>query len=139
MLPYSFDEFLLPSMGWGEATALNDTMAYRLDLPDVASNMATLENLVERATEKGIRVVLLVPPQNPDFAQTGAFGVYGVRRSVAGELLERARAMDAVLFDENKMGKHDYTPDMAFNTDHLSREGARQLSERLDSLFKTLE
>ncbi|MBR4916536.1 MAG: TIGR02171 family protein [Fibrobacter sp.] len=139
MLPYSFDEFLLPSMGWGEATALNDTMAYRLDLPDVASNMATLENLVERATEKGIRVVLLVPPQNPDFAQTGAFGVYGVQRSVAGELLERARAMDAVLFDENKMGKHDYTPDMAFNTDHLSREGARQLSERLDSLFKTLE
>ena len=138
MLPYSFDEFLLPSEGWGKATVSNDSMLYRPDLPDAVNNMAAFENLVALATEKGIQVVLLVPPQNPGYAQTGAFGVYGVRRSVAQELLERAKAMDAVLFDENKMGKHDYTSGMAFNTDHLSREGARQLSGRLDSLFRTL-
>ena len=136
MLPYSFDEFMLPSEGWGKATVSNDTMLYTLDLPSVVTNRAMLENLVAKARERGVLVVLLVTPQNPGYAETGAYGVYGVRRSVARELLDWASAMDVLFLDENKMGKHDYTSGMAFNTDHLSRKGARQLSERLDSLFK---
>jgi hypothetical protein len=139
MLPYSFDEFLLPSGGWGEPSVSNDSTLFRLDLPAVVNNMATLEKLVGEARARGIEVVLLVTPQNPRYAKTGAYGVYGVRRSVAQELLERAKALDVLFLDENKMGNHDYKSSMAFNTDHLGREGAKQLSERLDSLFKTLE
>jgi len=41
--------------------------------------------------------------------------------------------------DENKMGNHDYTDEMAFDYDHLSVIGATQLSSRLDSLLHTLE
>jgi hypothetical protein len=86
-----------------------------------------------------VKVILLVPPQNPEYAKTGSFGIYGLRRSLSVKLLENAKKMNAVLFDENKMGAHDYTADMAYNTDHLSRKGAKQLSGRLDSLLKTLE
>ena len=59
-----------------------------------------------------------------------------MRRAAAQELLEWARTLDVLFLDENKMGYHDYDSSMAFNTDHLSREGARQLSTRLDSLFR---
>jgi len=44
-----------------------------------------------------------------------------------------------ILMDENKMGNHDYTDEMAFDYDHLSVIGATQLSSRLDSLLHTLE
>ncbi|MBO4437155.1 MAG: TIGR02171 family protein [Fibrobacter sp.] len=138
MLPYSFDEFLLPSGGWGEATVLNNSKLHTLDSPLVINNMAILRKLVLMANKRGIQVVLLVAPQNPAYAETGVYGVYGVQRPIARDLLELAAKMNVVLLDENKMGKHDYTSDMAFNTDHLSREGARQLSGRLDSLFRAI-
>ena len=41
--------------------------------------------------------------------------------------------------DENRMGDHDYTDEMAINCDHLSGTGAAQLTRRLDSLLKSLE
>lgn len=44
-----------------------------------------------------------------------------------------------MVMDEHKMGNHDYTEDMAVNTDHLAILGAIQLTRRLDSLLKTLE
>ena len=33
----------------------------------------------------------------------------------------------------------DYTDEMAYDYDHLSIEGAKQLTRRVDSLLKTLE
>jgi hypothetical protein len=41
--------------------------------------------------------------------------------------------------DENNMGNHDYSDDMANDTDHLSEAGAVKLTHRLDSLIKTLD
>jgi hypothetical protein len=40
--------------------------------------------------------------------------------------------------DENKMGDHDYTDDMAYDRDHLATKGAEQLSSRIDALIHTL-
>ncbi|OWV10305.1 TIGR02171 family protein [Fibrobacter sp. UWB5] len=137
--PYDYDEFLMPSNGWGKATVVHDTMKYELDDDDVDYNMALYKFVVNSLVEKGVQVILVVPPQNPGYAKTGAFGIYAGRRSHAEELLKRAAKLNAVMMDENKMGKHDYTSSMAYNTDHLSREGAKQLSERLDSLFVDLQ
>ena len=41
-----------------------------------------------------------------------------------------------IIFDENKMGNHDYTDEMARDTDHLGDLGAAQMSLRLDSLLQ---
>jgi hypothetical protein len=40
--------------------------------------------------------------------------------------------------DENKMGDHDYTDDMAMDNSHLSPKGAQQLTNRLDFFIHTL-
>lgn len=50
-----------------------------------------------------------------------------------------ARNPNFHMMDENKMGNHDYSKKMAYNTDHLAFEGARQVTTRLDSLIKSLE
>lgn len=41
--------------------------------------------------------------------------------------------------DKNKFGNHDYTDDMARDSDHLAGLGAEQLTHRLDSLIHTLD
>ena len=41
--------------------------------------------------------------------------------------------------DENKMGNHDYTDDMAYDCSHLGHEGAIKITGRIDSLLKTLK
>jgi hypothetical protein len=43
-----------------------------------------------------------------------------------------------VLVDENQFGKHGYDDSMANDFDHLSAAGAVRLSDRLDSLLRTL-
>ena len=43
------------------------------------------------------------------------------------------------LMDENQMGDHDYTDEMAMNYDHLAVKGAEQLTARLDSVIQTLK
>jgi hypothetical protein len=41
--------------------------------------------------------------------------------------------------DENKMGKHDYTDNMAVDEDHLCNGGAGLLSYRLNELLLSWE
>ena len=137
--PYNYEDFLMPALGWGMAEVVHDSMSLVYGTPEMENNMAMFESVIREARDRNLKVILLVPPQNPDYVKTGAFGIYSVRRSVAQRLFERIEKMDAVLFDENKMGYHDYTSSMAYNADHLAAKGAQQLSSRLDSLFKSLK
>ena len=132
-------EFLLPANGWSTPAVMHDTTLMRASDAQLAVNLEKFKSLVDLAKRNGVTVVFLIPPQNPGYAYTGAFGIYGVLRSDAQEIIDKLSSMGAVVFDENKMGLHDYTNAMAYNTDHLSREGAKQLTSRLESLLKTLE
>ena len=74
----------------------------------------------------------------------GAFGRYGLRRSVAEKMIKIIKDYEKkyphfILMDENKMGNHDYDDEKAFNCDHLSYKGAEKLTKRLDSLIQTLK
>ena len=69
------------------------------------------------------------------------FGRHGFRRSDAPSLIARIKKLSSVysnfiLLDENKMGNHDYTDEMARDSDHLGDKGALQLTGRLDSLLR---
>jgi hypothetical protein len=44
-----------------------------------------------------------------------------------------------IFLDENKMGNHDYPDELAQDAGHLSTDGAKKMSVRLDSLLRTLE
>lgn len=102
-----------------------------------------LAELAEIAAEKKVYLVAIVFPQAPQYKKTGSFGVYGLQRSVAERKLEWLDSLARknpyfVLMDENKMGNHDYSDAMAYNRDHLSCEGAEQLTGRLKKLLKEL-
>lgn len=137
--PYNLEDFLMPTGNWGEAVCIRDSTVQTYESLDFQRNLNRFVNLILDARARGIFVIVSVLPQNPDFSKTGVFGVYGPRRSYAIELIEAIKSLDVVLFDENKFGLHDYTPNMAYNADHLSATGAKQFTHRLDSLLATLK
>jgi len=137
--PYNLEDFLLPDNHWGLPVFIRDSTEATLDSPTLKDNFLYFKNIVNIARTLGIKVVVTVCPQHPDYAKTGAFGVYGPRRSYAKDIIDSVKAMDVILFDENKFGAHDYKDRMAYNVDHLSISGARQFTRRLDSLLSTLD
>ncbi len=103
-----------------------------------------LENILELAAENDVKVLGVVFPQSPGYKKTGSFGIYGIRRSEAPALLQRIADLSKKypnfhFMDENKMGNHDYTDDMAINYDHLAYTGAPQMTARIDSALKTMK
>lgn len=103
-----------------------------------------VEAFIQEAKSKNIFLIGVIFPQSPGYKETGAFGRYGLRRSVAKEMLEKIQKFEEKypnfkLMDENKMGNHDYTDEDALNCDHLSDKGAEKFTTRLDSLIKTLK
>ena len=116
-----------------------DDKQYLLD-----DNLDALKYIIETSQKRGIYVVGMIFPQNPRYKDTGAFGRYGLRRSVAATLIEQFKALEKeypnfVLFDENKMGDHDYSDGDAQDNDHLCGAAAPKITGRLDSLLKTLK
>ncbi|MBO4829744.1 MAG: TIGR02171 family protein [Fibrobacter sp.] len=138
-LLYTLEDFSLPTGNWAAAVCIRDSNVLTYDSPVFAENEHLFEEIVVEARNAGLKVVLAVLPQNPGYAKTGTFGIYGPRRSIAMELIEASKKFDAIVFDENKFGNHDYTDDMAYNADHLSGVGAKLFTHRLDSLLMTLE
>ena len=66
-----------------------------------------------------------------------------MRRSHAEKLIEEIKTWaegksNFVVMDENKFGDHDYPTSMANDYDHLNEKGAKVLSQRLNSLIKSL-
>jgi hypothetical protein len=51
-------------------------------------NLARLDDFLGRMDSLNIRVVGVIFPQNPRYQETGAWGRYGPRRSVAAEVLD---------------------------------------------------
>ena len=108
------------------------------------SHIAKLMNIVKMASEKNIYVIGIIFPQAPQYKKTGTIGLYGLQRSVAKKKIEYLNSLASKnpyfkLMDENKMGNHDYTDEMAQDHDHLSYLGAEKLTARLDSLLRSLK
>ena len=137
--------FSSSGIGWLEKPTILEDSAWMYTYPGrFEANLDILEEIVKVAAERGIGIIGVIYPQNPNYAKTGAFGRYGIIRSEAPELIGRIAALEKKygnfhLMDENKMGKHDYTSSMAENDDHLNNFGARIFSLRLDSLLVKLD
>ena len=120
-------------------TAWYDTSLVRLD-----ETFGYLSEIIELSAKKGIKVIGVEFPQNPNYKKVNAYGKYGLRYTDAPKILERVRALEKkysnfMFFDQHKMGEHDYLEGMNYDDDHLCRAGAEQMTHRLDSLLKTLE
>jgi hypothetical protein len=137
--------FAEDSGNWGTGDLVNFDSTWRDSYSaEFDSAFAHFANIVRLAEDKGIVVIGIIFPQSPSFRQTGSFGRYGIRRSEMPGIMEKLDSLSKahgnfVLFDENRMGDHDYPESMAANQDHLNRAGAVQLTQRLDSLIIKIE
>ena len=132
-------------IGWTKKLEISDDTTWTgFEKNGVEKAFAKIREILEKAEASGIYAIGVIFPQNPNYKNTGAFGRYGLRRSFAETMIERLQQLESEyphfrLMDENKMGNHDYTNEMAYDWDHLSEAGAQQFSARLDSLFQTLD
>ncbi len=133
----------LESQGWGEPKVWTDStwVAKRRDLYD--ANFALLKEILAEAQEHDIRVIGIIFPQNPLYVNTGSFSFHGIQRSIAPTLIQELADLSKtypnfMLMDENKMGDHDYTDGMAYDNNHLSSDGALQMTLRINSLLATM-
>jgi hypothetical protein len=131
----------LGNSSWGIPTVDADSTQFDSGMSLFEMNMTMLNELLQVCQKNEIILVGVLFPMNPRYKETGAYGRHGLRRSVASTLIERIQNLSSVypnfiLFDENKMGDHDYTDEMARDLDHLNELGAAQMTGRLDSLLR---
>lgn len=135
-----------PSNGWGTPVVEEDSnWVYWTEssAQKLEEKFQRFEELLSTCKMDNIIVIGVIFPQNPAYKETGALGRHGMTRSSVPQYMQRLDDLrqtypNFILMDENKMGDHDYTDEMAMDTDHLSTLGAAQLSHRLDSLIQTL-
>ena len=129
--------------GWNGSPVHVDTTQMDDTLHQDKILLEEIEEFIKEAEAKNIYLIGVIFPQSPGYKETGAFGRYGLRRSVATKMIKKLHKFEETyphfrLMDENKMGDHDYDDEMAINCDHLSYKGAEKLTKRLDSLIQTL-
>lgn len=132
------------SVEWGTPLVESDSNWSLTNTNSLDWNLKRLESFVKEMNRLQINVVGVIFPQNPRYRETGSWGRYGPQRSAAEKYIESVQALAGRIsrfevLDENRNGNHDYTDQMALNTDHLSVSGAEYLTARLDSLLNTLE
>ena len=134
------------SSGWQQDNVpiKRDSMWYTKSSTIYYKNFNHLIDIIKEASEHDITVIGVEFPQSPAFKETGAYAQFGLQRSQMPQLFEEINDISKtfpnfIFVDENKMGDHDYTDDMALDAGHLATEGATQMSIRLDSLLRTLE
>ena len=133
----------LETNGWGEPKVWTDSMwvSRRRDLYD--ASVVLLKEILAVAQAHNVRVLGIIFPQNPLYANTGSYSFHGIQRSLAPTLIQELADLNKVypnftLMDENKMGMHDYTDDMAYDNNHLSATGAVQMTSRIATILATM-
>jgi uncharacterized protein (TIGR02171 family) len=112
------------------------------------SNRTMLEDFSSELADRGIHLLLIAFPQAPIYRNfshndTLYYGRYGPMLETAQAMFEHMRELEAAnpyvhLYDAHRFGYHDYTPDEAYDADHLSEAGALKLTARLDSLVNEI-
>ena len=128
-------------VAWGHASVELDSNWVGFGDEKIQWHFERLRNFIAKTATLGVRIVGVVFPQNPGYRETGSFGRYGPRRPVAMNILDSLKQYQKeyphfILMDENKFGNHDYSDECAQNSDHLSLQGAKKITSRLDSLLK---
>lgn len=133
-------------VGWGgdnlvfeQDSGWMDVMSFRFE-----RTYSLFMDFLKMTAEDSLVVIGVIFPQAPGYRNMGTFGRHGLRRSEAMQMISEIDGLRSVyphfvLMDENKMGYHDYTDDMAQDADHLAPLGAKHFTERLDSLIQTLK
>lgn len=126
--------------GWGEPFVEFDSTWITKRRYVYDANFEALTEFVAACYKHDVKVVGVIFPENPLYSTTGSYAVHGLQRSVVPSLIQEIEELSKtypnfILMDENKMGYHDYTDEMAYDHNHLSVAGATQMTARIDSVL----
>ncbi|MBR5412775.1 MAG: TIGR02171 family protein [Fibrobacter sp.] len=130
--------------GWSENPTIGHDSTWMEKDPSLYENSFKMfKDIVESCNKNQIYIIGIIFPQSPGYKNTGSFGYGGPQRSKAISVLNDLNDLSKkypyfILMDENKMGDHDYSDEMARDEEHLAHLGAIQITHRLDSLMQTL-
>lgn len=132
--------------GWSDGVPpiRGDSTWSSSDMDAFNKNVILLQEIAQIAEQNNFYVIAIETPQNPAYQNTGAYGRNGILRSKAPGMIKTIQDISKdyphfIFMDENKMGNHDYTSEMAYDDDHLGSLGAEKISRRLDSLIHVLD
>ncbi len=130
--------------GWAERPPVEGDSLLKNSAALYKKSLESLENIIQNAQKRNITVIGILFPQNAGYRNTGAYGRYGMRRSVAEQYVSQFKEMQSLypnfkLLDENKMGNHGYPSELFVDDDHLCIEGAKYFTAVVDSFLKTME
>lgn len=133
----------LEANGWDEPKIWTDSMWMNTRANLYYANFNLLKEILVETGKRDIKVIGVIFPQNPAYANTGSFSFHGIQRSKAPALIQELDDLSKTypnftLMDENKMGYHEYTDEMAFDNNHLAHPGAIYFTSKLDSLLSKL-
>ena len=129
---------------WGDrADIAMDSMFFDKHPEALENSIAALKEILKKAEEREIYVIGVIFPLNPNYKKTGAFGRYGMRRSLAQKVIADLKGFEDEyphfrLYDQNLMGDHTYDDDTASDSDHLCSKGASKISTRINEFMKQL-
>jgi hypothetical protein len=125
---------------WGEP--IIDKGDYKIDDSVVQACIAIVKNLAATAAQQKIHVLVVNTPQHPGYATSENMGRLGPSVKTYRKLetiLQTIETQNSYFhyYDANNFGNHDYTPDDAYDENHLSPKGAAKLTTRIDSLVNS--
>jgi len=135
----SGEEFV-PSGKWSGVAPIDVTSDGTLQSQGYLTNIRKLNVLVDDLSKKGIKLLLVNFPVNPNYRYTSYAETYGPRWPVYNELLDTLKKLEKSypnyrLYDANRFGNHDYVSGDAQDDGHLATQGAIKLTRRIDSLL----
>ena len=131
--------------GWANPPLVEgDSSAYDSEKNLYEKSFESLVDIVQSAQNKDVVVIGILFPQNPDYQNTGAYGRYGLRRSVAEQFVSRFQELEKSysnfkFIDRNRMGNHGYPSEWFVDDDHLCIEGAKSFTATVDLILNGLE
>ena len=132
--------------GWGgkKPEIAQDSTLFDNHPELVDNSIAALDSIIRVAANRNVTVIGIIFPQSPAYKKTGAFGRYGMRRSLAKKVIQRIENLtmtysNFIFWDRNNMGNHNFGGNTATDYDHLCQNGTFAMSLQLDSLIRALE
>lgn len=131
--------------GWANPPLVEgDSSAYDSENNLYEKSFESLVDIIQSAQNKDVVVIGILFPQNPDYQNTGAYGRYGLRRSVAEQFVSRFQELEKSysnfkFIDRNRMGNHGYPSEWFVDDDHLCIEGAKSFTATVDLILNGLE
>jgi uncharacterized protein (TIGR02171 family) len=127
---------------WGELKINGEN--WDMATPEFIANWKSLESLLTKMELKGIRVVGMLSPMDPDYIGKNRYGRYGPKLDEARKIFQKMKDLELKypgfkLFDVHKFGEHDYDGSHALDSDHLNRYGIMKLTWELNDFLNMLD